>query len=61
MSKGIPAATVAIDNATNTTLLSLRILSLSDKSLQIMLNSYREIMMQESRVKTKKIKVSVDS
>ncbi len=33
MPKGVPVATVAIDNSTNAALLALRILSLSDKSL----------------------------
>src|SRR5665647_254336 len=41
MPKGIPVATVAIDNSTNAALLALRILSLSDIKLQEQLEQYR--------------------
>jgi 5-(carboxyamino)imidazole ribonucleotide mutase len=55
MPKGIPVATVAIDNSTNAALLALRMLSISDSTLQKKLAAYREKMMQESREKTKNL------
>jgi len=55
MPKGIPVATVAVDNATNAALLALRILSTSDKNLEEKLIKYRERLMQESREKTKNL------
>lgn len=38
MPKGIPVATVAIDNATNAALLALRMLSIADASITKKLN-----------------------
>lgn len=55
MPKGIPVATVAIDNSTNAALLALRMLSISDSVIQKKLTAYREKMMQESREKTKNL------
>lgn len=55
MPKGIPVATVAIDNAQNAALLALRMLSISDTSIQNKLAAYRDKMMQESREKTKNL------
>jgi phosphoribosylaminoimidazole carboxylase PurE protein len=52
MPKGIPVATVAIDNSTNGALLALRILALADKKLQQQLEDYQQRMKQESRKKT---------
>lgn len=46
MPKGIPVATVAIDNAANAALLALRILSLEDQDLQKKLFSYQESLKQ---------------
>jgi len=55
MPKGIPVATVAIDNSTNAALLALRILSLSDIKLQEQLEQYRERLKVESRQKSSKL------
>lgn len=55
MPKGIPVATVAIDNSTNAALLALRMLSISDSVIQKKLTAYREKMLQESREKTKNL------
>lgn len=43
MPKGVPVATVAIDNSTNAALLALKILSLSDPILLEKLNSFTEL------------------
>lgn len=42
MPKGVPVATVAIDNSANAALLALRILSLSDKSLSKEVESFHK-------------------
>ena len=42
MPKGVPVATVAIDNASNAALLALRILALSDKSILKALMAYKK-------------------
>lgn len=55
MPKGIPVATVAIDNATNAALLALRILSISNEKLASQLIEYKELMADESRDKTKNL------
>jgi 5-(carboxyamino)imidazole ribonucleotide mutase len=55
MPKGIPVATVAIDNATNAALLALRMLSISDENIEKKLASFREKMLRESREKTKNL------
>lgn len=55
MPKGIPVATVAIDNAVNAGLLALRMLSISDDTIKIKLTAYKDSMMQESREKTKNL------
>lgn len=55
MPKGIPVATVAIDNAANAGLLALRILATSDEALQKKLDQYREKMAEESRKKTQNL------
>lgn len=55
MPKGIPVATVAIDNATNAALLALRMLAMSDENITQKLTAYREKMLQESREKTKNL------
>jgi 5-(carboxyamino)imidazole ribonucleotide mutase len=55
MPKGIPVATVAIDNATNAGLLALRILSTSDEKLQKKLSDYRSKMQEESRKKSQNL------
>lgn len=55
MPKGIPVATVAIDNATNAALLALRMLAIADENITQKLTAYREKMLQESREKTKNL------
>jgi 5-(carboxyamino)imidazole ribonucleotide mutase len=52
MPKGIPVATVAIDNSANGALLALRILATNDILLTQKLIAYRETMKAESRKKT---------
>ncbi len=52
MPKGVPVATVAINNATNAGLLALQILSTSDKELAKKLDAYRKKMHEESLGKT---------
>jgi len=55
MPKGIPVATVAIDNATNAALLALRMLSISDEKINLKLEAYRNKLLIESREKTKNL------
>lgn len=55
MPKGIPVATVAIDNATNAGLLALRILGSFDSEVSKKLKSYREQLARESRQKTQNL------
>lgn len=47
MPKGVPVATVAIDNASNAALLALRILATEDKSLVKKLNIYKKSQAQK--------------
>jgi len=56
MPKGIPVATVAIDQATNAAILGVQILALSDAKLHKKLKKYREHLAQESRLKNKVLK-----
>lgn len=56
MPRGIPVATVAIDNAQNAGLLALQILSLQDDELAEKLSDYRKKMHQESVLKTENLK-----
>lgn len=56
MPKGIPVATVAVDNSTNAGLLALRILATADETLDKKLVSYRQKMAEESRLKTQNLK-----
>lgn len=58
MPKGVPVATVAIDNATNAALLALRILAISNASLAAKLANYKEEMAQESRNKNNNLSIS---
>jgi len=51
MPKGIPVATVAVDNSANAGLLALRILSLSDKNLRHKLEKFQ----QQQKIKVKKM------
>lgn len=56
MPKGIPVATVAIDNATNAGLLALRMLAAFNETLDKKLQAYRQKMAEESRQKTQNLK-----
>jgi 5-(carboxyamino)imidazole ribonucleotide mutase len=56
MPKGIPVATVAIDNAANAGLLALRILALADQSLTEQLKLQKQAMAEASRGKTARLK-----
>jgi 5-(carboxyamino)imidazole ribonucleotide mutase len=48
MPRGIPVATVAINNATNAGLLAVQILSVQDEELAVKLDNYRRQMHDES-------------
>ena len=52
MPRGIPVATVAINNATNAALLAIRMLSISDANYQKKLEKYAADMAANSRKKT---------
>jgi len=51
MPRGVPVATVAIDNATNAGLLAARILATADEALADRLERHREHLAAESRAK----------
>ncbi|MEO0368203.1 MAG: 5-(carboxyamino)imidazole ribonucleotide mutase [Pseudomonadota bacterium] len=52
MPRGIPVATVAINNSTNAALLAVRILAVSDSDIQARLENYHVDMTEMSRKKT---------
>lgn len=52
MPKGVPVATVGINNSQNAALLALRILGIQNESISNSLNKYRENMAEMSRRKT---------
>ncbi len=52
MPRGIPVATVAINNAENAGLLAVRILATSDRNLSDLLTTYHQDMAAASRAKT---------
>lgn len=52
MPKGIPVATVAINNAANAALLALRILGVNDPQVRKKVSDYSEAMAEMSRAKT---------
>ncbi len=56
MPKGVPVATMAVDNSTNAGLLAVRILALSDKKLQKQLGSFKKNQRQKVALMNKKIK-----
>jgi len=56
MPKGVPVATVAIDNSYNAGLLALRILSLQDKSLVAKLEKFRKAQQLKSLKSNDKLK-----
>lgn len=55
MPKGVPVATVAINNSTNAALLAIKILSIYDESLRERLKSFRINQANDSREKTKNL------
>jgi len=55
MPKGVPVATVAINNAANAALLAVRILATTDKELAQKLETYHKEMREESIRKTEKL------
>lgn len=54
MPKGIPVATVAINNAANAALLAIRMLSISDEKIKDQVAGYTRKMADMSREKTLK-------
>ena len=55
MPKGVPVATVAIDNSFNAALLALRVLSISNIELELKLAQYQIDIADESRDKSKNL------
>lgn len=55
MPKGVPVATVAIDNASNAGLLAIRILALADPRLQLALKRHRHVMFKKVGYSQKKL------
>jgi 5-(carboxyamino)imidazole ribonucleotide mutase len=51
MPKGVPVATVAIDNATNAALLAVRMLAISNSSTLEKMDHYRQEIAEQSRAK----------
>jgi 5-(carboxyamino)imidazole ribonucleotide mutase len=47
MPKGVPVATVAIDNAINAAILAVRILAISDEKLSLKLDDFRQLQKQK--------------
>lgn len=56
MPKGVPVATVAIDNSANAAILALKILSLTDKSLMKKMNQFTEKQKEKVTNANKKLK-----
>jgi phosphoribosylaminoimidazole carboxylase PurE protein len=56
MPKGVPVATVAIDNATNAALLAIKILALSDKKLKQKIINYKDQQKEKVTLANKKLK-----
>ena len=52
MPRGVPVATMAINNSTNAALLAIRILAVSDADLQAKMDNYRDKIAEQSRAKT---------
>ncbi|KAJ4906934.1 hypothetical protein Rs2_10592 [Raphanus sativus] len=56
MPRGVPVATVAINNSTNAALLAIRMLGISDTDLVSRMRQYQEAMREENMVKGEKLK-----
>ena len=52
MPRGVPVATMAINNSTNAALLAIRILGVSDADIQAKMDNYRDKIAEQSRAKT---------
>ena len=52
MPRGVPVATMAINNSTNAALLAIRILAVSDADIQAKMDNYRDMIAEQSRAKT---------
>lgn len=59
MPKGVPVATMAVDNATNGALLAVRILSLKDEKLALKLDKYIKGLTTKVAAMNKKLKAKV--
>ncbi|KAG2309271.1 hypothetical protein Bca52824_029019 [Brassica carinata] len=55
MPRGVPVATVAINNSTNAALLAIRMLGISDNDLVSRMSQYQEDMREENMVKGEKL------
>ncbi|XP_018459348.2 phosphoribosylaminoimidazole carboxylase, chloroplastic [Raphanus sativus] len=55
MPRGVPVATVAINNSTNAALLAIRMLGISDTNLVSRMSQYQEDMREENMVKGEKL------
>jgi 5-(carboxyamino)imidazole ribonucleotide mutase len=55
MPRGVPVATVAVNNAKNAALLAIRILAVSDSALRKKIDEYRENMRSEVLKKARKL------
>lgn len=55
MPKGVPVATVGINNAINAALLALKILALNDHNIRELIINYKQKQKDESRKKTQKL------
>ncbi|KAJ4906929.1 phosphoribosylaminoimidazole carboxylase family protein / AIR carboxylase family protein [Raphanus sativus] len=55
MPRGVPVATVAINNSTNAALLAIRMLGISDTDLVSRMRQYQEDMREENMVKGEKL------
>ncbi|KAF3547807.1 hypothetical protein DY000_02002025 [Brassica cretica] len=55
MPRGVPVATVAINNSTNAALLAIRMLGISDTDLVSRMSQYQEDMREENMVKGEKL------
>jgi phosphoribosylaminoimidazole carboxylase PurE protein len=58
MPKGVPVATVAIDNATNAAILAVRILAIHDEKLSKKLDDFRQTQKQKAITANKNIEKS---
>ena len=60
MPAGVPVATMAIDGAKNAALMAVRILGISDQSLEKAMDDYREDLKDQVSTKNQNLKESLD-